>query len=190
MKTPSSNKTLIALAIAAGIIAIRFIPHPINCTPIGALSLFAGTVLSPLWAGLTVLSALFIGDCFCGFHSTMPFVYGSFLIALIFGNALKTKMSYLRLLCASLSSSLAFFFITNFGSWLTSGMYTHTLQGLIQCYLYAIPFAQSSADQIGSLLGATVFTDLLCTLALFGLYFGSSSYVTIKNLLLELNNRI
>ncbi|HBY05398.1 MAG: hypothetical protein UV38_C0003G0123 [candidate division TM6 bacterium GW2011_GWE2_42_60] len=172
MKTPTSNKTVLALAIAIGVIVVRLIPHPVNCTPIGALSLFAGSVLSPFWAAITLLSALFLGDCFCGFHSTIPFVYGSFLIALFFGNALKTKTSYLRLLFASLSSSLTFFFITNFGSWLTSGMYSHTLNGLLKAYLYAIPFYQSSADQVGSLLGATLFSDLFFTMALFSLFFG------------------
>lgn len=171
MKTLFSNKTLIALAIATGIFIVRFIPHPINCTPIGALSLFAGTLFPPLWATLTILSALFLGDCFCGFHSTMPFVYVGFLIATIFGHALKTKQTYLRLFCASISSSLVFFFITNFGSWLVSGMYAHTISGLIQCYFYAIPFAQNSTDQIGSLVGATILSDLFFTVIIFTTYF-------------------
>jgi hypothetical protein len=50
-----------------------------------------------------------------------------------------------------------FFAVTNFGVWLVSGMYGHTLQGLAACYVAAIPFLQN-----------TIAGDLFYATLLFG----------------------
>ena len=52
-------------------------------------------------------------------------------------------------------SSVLFFMITNFGAWLTSGLYPMTADGLLQAYIAGIPFFQNS------LLGNLVFAALL-----------------------------
>ena len=57
------------------------------------------------------------------------------------------------------AGSLVFFLLTNF-AWLAgSSMYPHTLAGVMQCYIAAIPF-----------YGRTVASDLLYSGALFGLH--------------------
>jgi hypothetical protein len=58
---------------------------------------------------------------------------------------------------AMLSCSLIFFATTNFAVWAFSGMYPLTWQGLVQCYVAALPF-----------LDKTVLGDLFWTAVLFG----------------------
>jgi hypothetical protein len=59
----------------------------------------------------------------------------------------------------SLVGSMVFFFITNFGVWIGSGMYALTGTGLVDCYIQAIPF-----------FGGTIMGDLFYNLILFGAY--------------------
>jgi hypothetical protein len=53
--------------------------------------------------------------------------------------------------------SLIFFAVTNLGVWAFSGMYPLTFDGLMACYVAALPFLQH-----------TVVGDLLWAVALFG----------------------
>jgi hypothetical protein len=59
----------------------------------------------------------------------------------------------------SISSSLLFFIITNFGVWVMGNMYPINFSGLVSCYVMAIPFNKFSW------LG-----DLVFTMAIFGAY--------------------
>ena len=103
------------------IFASRLLPHPPNFTPV--LAIFS------LGGHYTLLPALLVymmTDLFLGWHNFMIWVYGSlFLIA------------YLQR--GPIVSSVIFFVVTNFGVW-TSGWYGYDLQGLITCYIMAIPF--------------------------------------------------
>jgi hypothetical protein len=56
-----------------------------------------------------------------------------------------------------LASSVLFFVITNFGVWAFDAFYPKTWEGLIACYVAAIPFFQN-----------TLIGDLLYTAVLFG----------------------
>lgn len=58
---------------------------------------------------------------------------------------------------ASLSGSIVFFILTNFGVWLTDVDYAKTWAGLGECYVKAIPFFRG-----------TVMGDLFYNLVLFG----------------------
>ena len=48
-----------------------------------------------------------------------------------------------------------FFLLTNFGAWMTSGLYAKTVAGLMQAYAAGIPFFQNS------LLGNLVFAAVI-----------------------------
>ncbi|MDH7475986.1 MAG: hypothetical protein QHH09_00750 [Microgenomates group bacterium] len=141
-KLLDNNKKLPAKAIV-GIILLtvfsRLAPHPANFTPVAAVALFSGANFSSGWAFLIPLSAMFLSDFFLGFHSTMIYVYFSFLIIFYLGRLIKTA-SFRRIFFISVVSSVLFFLITNFGVWLTSGMYLKNLNGLIICYLNGLPF--------------------------------------------------
>jgi len=140
-------------------VLMRFLPHPANVVPIAAMALFGGAYLNKKYAVFLPMAVMLISDLFLGFHKTMPFVYGSFLIASIIGISLKNRVKIKPVLGASLLSSIIFYVVTNFGVWLTSGMYELTGLGLIKCYVLAIPFFRN-----------TLAGDLFYTVMMFGGY--------------------
>src|SRR5207248_3331305 len=77
-------------------------------------------------------------------------------IALI-GELLRHQAGWIRLAGACVASSLSFFVISNFGVWLGWNSYAHTWQGLVQCYVAAIPWYRQT---------------LISTLIYAGLFFG------------------
>ena len=118
----------------------RLIPHPWNFTPVLAIGLFSGFYFKQIYLSFfVVIFSMFIGDLFLGFHSTMFFTYISLALAVLIGLYIK-RFSFAEILLGGLSSSLAFFIITNFGAWLTLEMYEKNLSGLLQSYVLAIPF--------------------------------------------------
>jgi uncharacterized membrane protein len=139
-------------------VLMRLLPHLPNFTPIAAMALFGGVYLNKKYALIIPLLAMFISDIFLGFHQTMPYVYGSFILAGVIGLWLKTHKSAKNVICASLISSIIFFLITNFGVWAT-GWYPRTLSGLMQSYMMGLPFFRN-----------TVLGDLCYTGVFFGCY--------------------
>lgn len=152
-------KLLAFLIIICGVLA-RLLPHRPNIVPITALCLFAGAYLPKKFSFLPLL-ALLISDFFIGFYGiTMLYVYGSFAITCAIGVFLRKHRSFKWVLCSAFLSSVIFFVITNFGVWAPPGnWYPHTLNGLVQCYIMAIPFFRNS------LIG-----DIGYTILLFGGY--------------------
>lgn len=140
----------------------RVIPHPPNFTPILAVGIFV-PLLTGKWqhALPLTLGAMFIGDLYWGWHSYMLWTYSS--IAIVSMIALRYS-----LLANCFIASIVFFIITNFGVW-TSGYYGFTLEGLIACYIAAIPFFHMT------LLGTIVYTALF-----YGIYKSTNSlYKTV-----------
>ncbi|MGD0038072.1 MAG: DUF6580 family putative transport protein [Bacteroidota bacterium] len=148
-----------ALILAAAL--SRLLPHPDNFTPIAAMALAGGVYFNKRIALVVPLAALVISDLFIGFHNTILFVYGSFILIGFIGLWLKSHKKPLPIFGAALLSSTMFFVVTNFGVWLTGGgwFYPKTWQGLIECYTLAIPFFRN-----------TITGDLVYTGVLFGLF--------------------
>lgn len=158
--------TLVFIVFAAA--AMRLVPHPPNVTPIAAMALFGGAHFASRRAGFLVpLSAMLLSDLVLGFviygygffHAGMPFVYACIILTVCIGLLLRTRLSVLNIGLAAVGGSLMFFAITNFGVWLTGGLYPLTLEGLIASYIAAIPFYQN-----------TFAGDAIYTLLLFGGY--------------------
>lgn len=141
------------------VVLVRFLPHPANVMPITAMALFGGAYLNKKYAIILPLVVMLVSDYFLGFHKVMPFVYGSFLVSGLIGLRLKNKVNVKTVLGASLLSSVIFYVVTNFGVWLTSGMYEMTFLGLVKCYVLAIPFFRN-----------TILGDLFYTVMMFGGY--------------------
>jgi hypothetical protein len=160
------NKTkFVTLAIVAAAIS-RVLPHPLNFTPIGAMALFGGTYISDKkQAFLIPLAAMLLSDILLqlingsGFHSSMLWVYGSFAMITSLGFYLRQRVQRQTVMVCSLVGSMLFFFVTNFGHWISTGMYPLTTSGLTACYIQAIPF-----------FGGTIMGDLFYNLVLFGAY--------------------
>jgi len=149
--------TLLTAILAAA--ALRLVPHPPNFTPIGAMALFSGAYLGRRGAVALVapLGALFLSDLVLGFYRGMPTVYFSVALIVIIGWVALRRVSPIRVGGAAIASSVLFFMLTNFGTWLSSGFYPRTLAGLEACYIAAIPFFQN-----------TVAGDLFYAAVLFG----------------------
>jgi len=122
----------------------RLLPHPPNVSPIAAIALFSGSFIGGFSAFGIPLLIMFISDLFLGLHATIPFVYASFVIITLFGFFLKKRDKFRYYIIASLSSSLLFFLITNFGVWLMYSMYPKNMNGLLLCYTMGIPFFRNA----------------------------------------------
>lgn len=142
--------SIILLAVVA-----RLVPHPPNFAPIGGLALFSGSHFKKKIALLIPLAAMLISDVFLGFHNTMIYVYASFFLAVLIGRLIKNNR-WRSLALASLTSSVLFFLITNFGVWLSYSMYPKTLAGLFQSYLMGLPFFRN-----------TILSDFFYTFSFF-----------------------
>lgn len=142
-------------AVLLGAVYLRLIPHIPNVAPIGALALFSGITM-PTVAGFSIpLLVMFVSDLFLGFHSTIPYVYGSFILITSIGYMLHTKPSPLKIGLGSLVGSTLFFIITNLGVWMNSSMYEKNIYGLLKAYGMGLPFFRNTI--LGDLFYNAVF---------------------------------
>jgi hypothetical protein len=137
--------------------ASRLVPHPPNMTPIAAIALFGGaTFADKRLAFLVPLAALFLSDLVLGLSNSVGFVYLSFALIVAIGLWLHQRRTATVILGAVLFSSVLFFVITNFGAWLSlKSMYPRSLDGLVACYVAAIPFFRNE------MLGDVLYAGLL-----------------------------
>ncbi|NIM47622.1 MAG: hypothetical protein GTN40_05725 [Candidatus Aenigmarchaeota archaeon] len=142
-------------------VILRILPHAPNFAPIAAMALFGGTYLNKKYALLVPLAAMFISDYFIGFYDLkLEFtVWGSFLLVGLIGLWLRKHKNLRNIIGATLLGSVLFFIVTNFTVWAFSSWYPRTIQGLVQCYIMAIPFFRN-----------TILGDLFYVGILFGSY--------------------
>jgi hypothetical protein len=163
----------IALALVVFGVALRLLPHPANFAPLTALAIFSGSFL-PRRYGLAVpLLAAVISDIFIGFYGIMPIVWACYLIIALASGRFLRHPTVLSGLGFTVAASGFFFVSTNFAVWLFGGMYPHTLAGLQQCYLLAIPFFRNS------LLGDLTYTGSLFALATLAVMIVRPKHTTV-----------
>jgi hypothetical protein len=159
MRKVSIETYLSLVAVMLCAVFLRLVPHAPNVAPIAALALFSGIKI-PRWrAFILPLTAMILSDVFLGFHATIPYVYGSFLLIGGIGLLLRKDSSPLRVALGSVSGSILFFIITNFGSWATTSMYEKSITGLMKSYTMGLPFFRN-----------TIIGDLVYVALLFFLY--------------------
>lgn len=161
LTAPSDLTLKIVLASALILLAVfgRLVPHPANFAPIAAIAIFGGAILPRKWALSLPLVAMIASDLIIGLHPLIFFTWGSFALIALMSNMFIKKVQLLTVVTASLSASVFFYLITNFGVWMEGRLYPLTLSGLGQSYYNAIPFFRNT------LLGDLVFSVLL-----FGAY--------------------
>lgn len=157
--------TLLLAGIMIAAMAARLLPHPPNFTPIEAVALFGGAYLADRRVALLLpLLALALSDLVLGFviydyglvYGGMAFVYASVaLIAALGSGWLRQRLTISRIAGGAVMAAILFFLVTNFGAWLTSGLYPHNASGLLACYLAGLPFFHYT------LAGALVYTAVL-----------------------------
>lgn len=158
----------VVFLIVLGIFS-RFVPHPWNFTALGAVALFSGaysaawgktigtyfgnTLASLLIARvfftlLVPFSVLFLTDLYFGFYEGIEFTYLSVFLVSILGwmwgqeknsSALMSSRN-LRGVSFAVFGSFVFFFVSNYSVFHLSGMYPQSWEGLVTCYMMALPF--------------------------------------------------
>ena len=151
------NKRLITLSIIVFSIALfRILPHAPNVSPVAAMALFGGAFFADKRVALIVpFAALLLSDLIIGLHDTMLLVYACFAVTMWIGYLMRERLSALNVTVATLGSSVIFFLVTNFGAWLSHGLYPVSMEGLMQAYVAGIPFFQNT------LMGNMFFSAVL-----------------------------
>jgi hypothetical protein len=151
---------LAAIFIALGF-ACRFFNYPPNFTPLSAIALFSGFYFYQRWSWLIPMIILATSDTLLGFYNwqIMVSVYVSYLSIWLLGYLLKKYYRSWSLGLNAIASSLIFFIITNLAFWYFSGFYPFTLNGLMSCFVLALPFFKN-----------TLLGDLFFISVIFGSY--------------------
>jgi hypothetical protein len=171
--------SLIFLAIVARIFHVAD-----NFSPIGAIALFAGTMLAGNSRWFIPFAGLALSDVILALTNTYglsvyqyltgsPAVYLAFLPIILYGFMNKSKNPLVTLATIP-AASLTFFIISNFVTWINPipawpSMYAMTWDGLMQSYVAAIPFFKN-----------TIMSDTVYSAVLFGAYY--LSLVGVKKL--------
>ncbi len=156
----SNDETLALILIVLGAVS-RLLHLPPNIAAVTGVTLLAGYALRNVWLALAVpiaamvLADVVINQWYPGVLATYAGMAAGVLIA---RGLLRPKLTALRLVGATFLASLAFFVLSNFGTWL-EGWYGYTLEGLVACFVAAIPFWQNS-----------LIADFTSTALVFGLF--------------------
>ncbi len=140
--------------------AARLLPHAPGFMPVAASGLFAARYLRmPILAVIVPLAAMALSGPLLGPDDwrISLLVYAALALPALAGMLTRRWHGALPVVATMVSCSLAFFVISNFAVWAFSGIYQLSLQGLVQCYVAALPF-----------LDKTVMGDLFWTAVLFG----------------------
>jgi hypothetical protein len=144
-------------------IAVRFLPHPWMFTPVVGSLLFFGARGSrrQLWIPLALLFASDLVLTKLVYHYALTWdqwvTFAWYAAILWLGMNLGRNPRMLRVVGASLASSVSFFLITNFTSWAVASLpYARNLSGILTSYELGLPFFRHALEG-----------DLLFTMAMF-----------------------
>jgi hypothetical protein len=166
-----SNRNLTITALIAVAIIGRFVPHAPNFTPLGATALFAAAFFGNRWlaflvpfvvlliSNLILDNVVYAQEAFVWFGDYTLFQVNAFVLVVLAGRFLLQKVNIQNVFVASLSASMIFFLVSNFGAWLSHGVYPLSTNGLLAAYTAGIPFFWN-----------TLAGDLVYSAMLFGAY--------------------
>ena len=152
---------VIVLAVLSRVLPHAFGAVGMGFTAVGGSLLFFGARRSR-WQIVPAVLALMATDIYL-----TKYVYGlqfeakHYLLTwawyagvCLFANAvLNKKETALRVGGSVLVSATSFFVLSNLAVWATSGMYTHSLGGLMACYGAALPFYRNDLVSTGLVVG-------------------------------------
>jgi len=178
---------LIGIGIIGRLFLRKYIPQVNFCVFDMFALVAAPCLLSGILGGsyrlATPFAIMFVTDAyFYGFNFSYSlkfigmicfFTWSGFLfISMLGGLAKNSKYKVLKLTGLGIISVLIYDLWTNFGFWL-GPFYQHNLQGLILCYINAIPFT------IGHLISTAIVVPITSTL-FFMLYDSRNSFILRK----------
>ena len=172
------TKTIILCLLIVGI-ASRLIPHYPNFTAVGAISLFGAAfagrrsvaiiipflvmLFSDMILNNLIYARLYPDDYqhFTLFYRGAYWSYAAFGLVVIMGYSLfHNKVTVPKVFAGSLTASMIFFLLSNFGVWASSGAYPVNFAGLMSCFTMGLPFL------INQVLGDMFYSMLLFGVAL------------------------
>jgi hypothetical protein len=127
-------------------IAVRFLPHPLAFTPVGAALLYFGArgPRRQMWlpVALLALSDVILTTLVYRYpFSWDHFVTWAWYAAMLgLGSTLGKNAGALRIMATALFGSITFFLISNFSVWAAWDMYPRNFAGLMLCYDAGLPF--------------------------------------------------
>ena len=143
----TSKKEIFPISLILILVLARLIPHPPNFTPIIAVAILSGYFFKNIYLSFaTLLIAMLLADAFIGFYENIFFVYLSLLLIAFIFYKISEKINFKNLFIYGFIGSLIFFIVSNFGVWalgspgLNDIAYEKNLNGLVECYILAIPF--------------------------------------------------
>lgn len=170
MKTAKINvRNIFVLALILLVASTRLMTFLPNFSPLTAICLFGAAYFAKKWQMIIIpLLCVWISDVlvnnfiygeyfnsFTLFYKGFYWQYIAYIIIALLGSIGLKRVTPLRVLGMGLGSTIFFFLFSNFGVWATSGMYSKTFDGLMQCYTAGIPFIK------GALLGDLGFSALI-----------------------------
>jgi hypothetical protein len=146
------------LVAAAGFLMNSHVP---GFSPVFGALLFSGAHLrkrDAIWFPVVVLA---VGDWVLTtqvFHMEVRWGHASTLLAFAamawIGGLLRQNFSTFKFAGCAVAASTAYFVISNFGVWLAWGIYPHTREGLVACYVAALPYYRTSS--LSTLVGGAI----------------------------------
>jgi len=160
-----STRTSALILVVVATAASRLLPHLPNVTPLTALALFGGACFADRRLAFALpLAALALSDLALGalggwrtmvLDAHLEVQYLAFALVVLSGFLLREDQSVGRIAGGTLLGSTIFYVVSNFGVWAFGSMYPHTGEGLVACYVAAIPFFRNA------LMGDIAYAALL-----------------------------
>lgn len=174
MKQRTLLEPLVFVVLVASCAAARILLRDLpNFAPVAAVALFSGYFFRSARVAVCVpLTAMVLSDLVIGGYQwqMMLLVYAMLALPVAARGWLRNQWNLghasgsawrplAGLISCSLISSVLFFVVTNFGCWLWFNMYEPSANGLLNCYVQALPFFRY-----------TLAGDLVFACVLFGSY--------------------
>lgn len=143
---------MLAYFFVALAVAVRFLPHPWTFTPVVASLLFFGARGSrkQLWIPFAMLAVSDVLLTKLVYHYVFSWdhlvTWAWYAAILLLGTTLRNNAKPLRIIAASLASSVSFFLLSNFAVWACWDMYPKNFSGLMISYTLALPFFRHAVE--------------------------------------------
>ena len=166
---PSLIVPIILFACVTRIAVPPMLGHPVNFSPIDAIALLCGAyvnkrsnaifvTLLTVWVSDLLVNRLALGSWVL-FYQGFYWQYACYILIVLLGSGLTNNIKPTNVILAGFSASMLFFLISNLGVWFTGVLYPLTFQGLIACYIAALPFLKN-----------TILSDFIFTIVLFAIF--------------------
>jgi hypothetical protein len=163
------NEEKLALVLIALGAVSRLLHLPPNIAAVTGVTLLAGYALRNIWLALLVpIAAMSLADLVLGWYPGVIATYAGMAAGVLIARRLLPTLTVPRLVAATFLASLSFFVLSNFGTW-AEGWYGYNWDGLVACYIAAIPFWQNS-----------LIADFTSTALAFGLFLLAQRFILFR----------